>query len=152
MRLTSGILVFLLAGCGAYGAKPLQTPQSQALEAGSLSAHHLSLWPGQCALLLRPRTEEGMPPEAPFFAQTDETATMVLEGRPVTMRRSDSTDEQVAGTPRSQTFASPTLSAKLMIRQSARAGGAPVQGVLSLTKPNGWSTVIPVDGGRQCRQ
>lgn len=152
MRSVSALLILLLAGCGAYGAKPLQAPEAQVLNAGSLNAYHLSLWPGQCALVLRPREAEDSPAEAPIFAQTDNNVTMVVEGRRVTLRRSETSDEQVADMPRSQTFTAPTLKANLMLRQSVSGTDAPLQGVLSLTKPNGWSTVIPVDGGRQCRQ
>ncbi|MFC4349466.1 hypothetical protein ACFO5Q_16555 [Kordiimonas lipolytica] len=152
MRSVSILLVLMLAGCGAYGAKPLQTPEAQALNAGSLNAYHLSLWPGQCALVLRPRTEDGTPAQAPIFAQTEDNVTMVVEGRQMTLRRSETSEERVADIPRGQTFTAPTLKAKLMLRQSVSETGAPLQGVLSLTKPNGWSTVIPVDGGRQCRQ
>ena|GEM_PF-1588039 len=152
MRSVSALLILLLAGCGAYGAKPLQAPEAQALNAGGLNAYHLSLWPGQCALVLRPRVEDGTPAQAPIFAQTDDNVTMVVEGRRMTLRRSETSDERVADIPRSQTFASTTLRANLMLRQSAGGTDAPLQGVLSLTKPNGWSTVIPVDGGRQCRQ
>lgn len=152
MRAVSAILIFLLAGCGAYGAQPLQTPKAQVLDAGSLSAYQLSLWPGQCALVLRPRLEDGSQAEAPIFAQTDNDVTMILEGRQVSLRRTESSSEIVAATPRSQTFVAPTLRAKLLVRESTDTSGAPLQGVLSLTKPNGWSTVIPVDGGRRCRQ
>ncbi|SDE01527.1 hypothetical protein SAMN04488071_1799 [Kordiimonas lacus] len=153
VRAVSAILIFLLGGCGAYGAKPLQAPKAQVLTTGSLSAHHLSVWPGQCALVLRPRPEDGAPAEAPFFAQSDNDVTMILEGRQVSLRRTESSSDLVTATlPRSQAFVAPTLSAKLLIRQSDSSDGAPLQGVLSLTKPNGWSTVIPVDGGRRCRQ
>lgn len=152
MRAVSVILIFLLAGCGAYGAQPLQAPKAQVLNAGSLSAYQLSLWPGQCALVLRPRPEEGAPEEAPIFAQTGNDVTMILEGRQVSLRRTESSDEMVAKTPRSQTFGASTLQAKLLLRQGTGDSGTPLQGVLSLTKPNGWSTVIPVEGGRRCRQ
>ncbi len=152
MRAVSVILIFLLAGCGAYGAQPLQAPKAQVLNTGSLSAHQLSLWPGQCALVLRPRPEEGALEEPPIFAQTGNDVTMILESRQVSLRRTESANETVAEMPRSQTFVAPTLQAKLLLRESASGGGAPLQGVLSLTKPNGWSTVIPVEGGRRCRQ
>lgn len=152
LRLLTLLLLALLAACGPYSVQPPPSPQSETMRIDALRARDLALYPGKCVWLFRLRkendTDESIKP--PIFAQfpRSDKALMTLNGREVSLRRASNDGQTVGGLPQNQVFNAYELTAQLMIR---RVDGSLLEGVLSLTKASGWSTVIPLSGGKLCQ-
>lgn len=147
MRILLGIMLFGLAACSGNTSYP----KAEAGRTDRLMPINIVPASGTCLWEFSVRREEPAEPEAPIFGFSADKAFVVLNGTRDQLSRQSSSRELVAGLPREQTFTSPSVTAQLIMRLPADREPGVLHGVLSLTRPSGWSTVLPLVGAKSCR-
>ncbi|NVJ98189.1 MAG: hypothetical protein HWE25_08555 [Alphaproteobacteria bacterium] len=145
MRIFLAILVLGLAACGVRE----EYPKVSASGVDTLGSINLQPEDGSCIWIFSLRTESA--DQTPVFGFSGRTGYLAINGERQHLALEKASDNMVMGVSHQQSFRSDELVATLVLREATDAPARTLDGVLSLTKPSGWSTVLPLRGTEICR-
>lgn len=142
MRIILVILMLSLAACSTGTGYP----KAKAERTDRLAPIRVTPTAGTCLWQFSTRSETI--DYAPIFGFSSEKAYIVLNGTRTELKRESASKGMVAGLPKMQIFTAENIAAKLILR---REQSGAFKAALSLTKPSGWATMLPLEGTKVCR-